>query len=166
MGRTPRRDEQAGILHAQNERITAASQPRRGGLRHHGLDDGGLQPPDLQRLFTGRTGHVRSIVAWRLSLLTALDLPWVADGHQRDGPQVREPVDNTLRELLLAERPALCRGGRPGRTARGAGAGGRGTVAAGPHCAATGLFTTAEKPPDVCRRAGTANAACPSVNGP
>jgi hypothetical protein len=28
-----------------------------------------------------------------LTLLTALDLPWVADGLQRDGPQVREPVD-------------------------------------------------------------------------
>jgi hypothetical protein len=37
-----------------------------------------------------------------LTLLTALDLPWVADGLQRDGPHVREPVDDVLRELLLA----------------------------------------------------------------
>jgi nicotinamide riboside kinase len=37
-----------------------------------------------------------------LTLLTALDLPWVADGHQRDGAHVREPVDRQLRELLLA----------------------------------------------------------------
>jgi nicotinamide riboside kinase len=35
-----------------------------------------------------------------LTLLTALDLPWVADGLQRDGPQVREPVDDRLRQLL------------------------------------------------------------------
>ncbi len=35
-----------------------------------------------------------------LTLLTALDLPWVADGLQRDGPQVREPVDTAVRELL------------------------------------------------------------------
>ena len=45
-------------------------------------------------------------VAWQrvhcdLTLLTALDLPWQADGLQRDGPQVRGPVDATLRELLL-----------------------------------------------------------------
>jgi nicotinamide riboside kinase len=38
-----------------------------------------------------------------LTLLMALDLPWVADGHQRDGPQVRQPVDCVLRELLLAQ---------------------------------------------------------------
>ena len=37
-----------------------------------------------------------------LSLLTALDLPWVADGLQRDGAHVREPVDTALRELLQA----------------------------------------------------------------
>ena len=37
-----------------------------------------------------------------LTLLTALDLPWVADGHQRDGEQVRAPVDTLLREWLLA----------------------------------------------------------------
>jgi len=36
-----------------------------------------------------------------LTLLTALDLPWQADGLQRDGPQVREPVDTALRELLI-----------------------------------------------------------------
>jgi hypothetical protein len=35
-----------------------------------------------------------------LTLLTALDLPWQADG-QRDGPHVREPIDNMIRELLV-----------------------------------------------------------------
>jgi nicotinamide riboside kinase len=35
-----------------------------------------------------------------LTLLTALDLPWVADGHQRDGPHVRMPVDATLHQWL------------------------------------------------------------------
>src|SRR6185436_17381413 len=35
-----------------------------------------------------------------LTLLTALDLPWQADGHQRDGPHVREPVDALLRTAL------------------------------------------------------------------
>lgn len=37
-----------------------------------------------------------------LTLLTALDLPWVADGLQRDGPHVREPVDRLVRERLVA----------------------------------------------------------------
>ena len=36
-----------------------------------------------------------------LTLLTALDLPWVPDGHQRDGPHVREPVDAHIREALM-----------------------------------------------------------------
>jgi nicotinamide riboside kinase len=36
-----------------------------------------------------------------LTLLTALDLPWQPDGLQRDGPQVREPVDERLRQLLM-----------------------------------------------------------------
>jgi nicotinamide riboside kinase len=34
------------------------------------------------------------------TLLTALDLPWVADGLQREGPQVREPVDGLIRSEL------------------------------------------------------------------
>ena len=35
-----------------------------------------------------------------LTLVTGLDLPWVADGLQRDGPHVREPVDALIREAL------------------------------------------------------------------
>lgn len=34
------------------------------------------------------------------TLLTGLDLPWVADGLQRDGPHVREPVDALVRAAL------------------------------------------------------------------
>jgi nicotinamide riboside kinase len=40
-----------------------------------------------------------------LTLVMALDLPWVADGLQRDGPHVREPVDRLLRAAL--QRGAL-----------------------------------------------------------
>ena len=35
-----------------------------------------------------------------LTLLTALDLPWVADGLQRDGPHVQAPIDATIRLAL------------------------------------------------------------------
>lgn len=101
-GRTPRRDEQAGILQAQNERIAAAA------ASHDVVvcDTTGLMTAVYSRLvFNDRSLDAPAIAQQRglaLSLLTALDLPWVADGHQRDGPQVREPVDNTLRELLRA----------------------------------------------------------------
>ncbi|MGZ5218350.1 MAG: AAA family ATPase, partial [Caldimonas sp.] len=35
-----------------------------------------------------------------LSLVTALDLPWQADGLQRDGAHVRTPVDELVRAAL------------------------------------------------------------------
>ena len=35
-----------------------------------------------------------------LTLLTALDLPWEADGLQRDGPHVQQPVDAAIRAAL------------------------------------------------------------------
>lgn len=35
-----------------------------------------------------------------LTLLTTLDLPWLADGHIRDGEHVREPVDARLRTVM------------------------------------------------------------------
>lgn len=52
-----------------------------------------------------------------LTLLTALDLPWVADGLQRDGPHVREPVDALIRRSLLhAQLPfAVVHGQGPAR---------------------------------------------------
>ena len=36
-----------------------------------------------------------------LTLLTALDLPWVRDGHQRDGAHVQPPVDAIVRRALV-----------------------------------------------------------------
>lgn len=35
-----------------------------------------------------------------ITLLMGLDIPWVADGIQRDGPHVREPVDAKIRAAL------------------------------------------------------------------
>ena len=35
-----------------------------------------------------------------LTLVTALDVPWQADGLQRDGEHVRSPVDALLRSAL------------------------------------------------------------------
>jgi nicotinamide riboside kinase len=38
--------------------------------------------------------------SYDITLLTGLDLPWVADGLQRDGAHVREPVDALIRAAL------------------------------------------------------------------
>ena len=40
--------------------------------------------------------------AYDLTLVTGLDLPWVADGIQRDGPAMQRRVNARLREVLQA----------------------------------------------------------------
>lgn len=107
-GRTPRADEQAGILQVQHEQIDAAA------ARHDWVvcDTTALMTAVYSRIVFGdasmdaRAGelHRRSVV---LTLLTALDLPWVADGLQRDGPQVRGPVDAALRQLMQQQGVAF-----------------------------------------------------------
>jgi nicotinamide riboside kinase len=103
-GRTPLAHEQGAILQAQHRRIEAAA------ARHDVVvcDTTALMTAVYSRLiFDDRSLDEVALALHRgmsLTLLTALDLPWVADGHQRDGEHVREPVDALLRELLLAHR--------------------------------------------------------------
>lgn len=104
-GRTPRIDEQRAIAQVQQERIAAAA------AAHDVVvaDTTALMVAVYSRLVFGD----RSLEAWAAAahaqsihhtLLTALDLPWVPDGLQRDGPHVQAPVDAMLRELLAAHR--------------------------------------------------------------
>jgi nicotinamide riboside kinase len=99
-GRTPRIDEQAAIALEQTRRIDVAAAT-------HDLviaDTTAVMTAVYSEKVFGDTGlyamaelaHARC----RLTLLTALDLPWQADGMQRDGPQVREPVDRLVRACL------------------------------------------------------------------
>lgn len=103
-GRTPAVHEQADIAAEQASRIDAAAAthdivvcdttPLMTAIYHrHVFDDGSLDD---------------FAVAWQrrctLTLLTALDLPWQADGHQRDGPHVRAPIDAAIREMLIGAR--------------------------------------------------------------
>lgn len=101
-GRTPRREEQRAILEAQDKRIAEAA----AGHAVVVCDTTALMTAVYSRVIFGdrslEAGAVQSHRAVSLSLLTALDLPWVADGHQRDGPHVQGPVDAALRELLQA----------------------------------------------------------------
>jgi nicotinamide riboside kinase len=102
-GRTPRADEQMDIAREHARRIAeAAAQPGVDVLLCDTtplmvavysdllFDDRSLEPVacDCQRQMDA-------------TLLTALDLPWVADGLQRDGPHVRGPVDALVRTRLL-----------------------------------------------------------------
>jgi len=99
-GRTPRRDEQHGILVEQHRRIEAAAAA-------HDIvvcDTTALMTHVYSSLLFDDDSLLEAAVvrhrAMAVTLLTALDLPWVADGHQRDGEHVRQPVDDRLRDLL------------------------------------------------------------------
>lgn len=99
-GRTPRADEQAAIARAQTQRIAEAA------AAHDVVvaDTSALMVAVYSRfLFDDASLLAPALAAqrgYRATLLTALDLPWVADGHLRDGPHVRAPVDALVRTAL------------------------------------------------------------------
>ena len=101
-GRTPRVDEQLALAQAQHARIAQAAASHAFVV----CDTTALMTAVYSRLIFGD----RSIEAWAvqaharvsLTLLTALDLPWVPDGLQRDGPHVQQQVDDALQALLQA----------------------------------------------------------------
>ena len=101
-GRTPRADEQHGIAGAQTAAIEHAA-------THNEVlvcDTTPLMTAVYSRLLFHDTSldvaAVRAHRGMALTLLTALDIEWASDGLQRDGPQVRAPVDACLRELMAA----------------------------------------------------------------
>ncbi len=120
-GRTPRRDEQADIARIQHARIDAAAQDHAVVL----CDTTALMTAAYSRLlFQDDSLLADALVQQRRmshTLLMALDIPWVADGLQRDGPQVRAPVDTLLRGWLVDHRlPFSVVGGQgPARLAAG-----------------------------------------------
>lgn len=100
--RTPRQDEQGAIADAQQRLIDTAA-------ASHDLvvcDTTPLMTAVYSAQVFGDHRLDAPALAWQrgfdLTLLTALDLPWVADGLQRDGAHVREPVDQRIRALLIA----------------------------------------------------------------
>lgn len=117
--RTPLRHEQAGIAAEQTRRIAAAA------LVHDVVvaDTTALQIAVYSDIVFGDRslydGALRAQASCEHTLLCALDLPWVADGLQRDGPHVREPVDALLRAALQrhARGYGVVGGQGPARTA-------------------------------------------------
>ncbi|KQW37056.1 AAA family ATPase [Rhizobacter sp. Root404] len=100
-GRTPRIDEQRSIAAEQMRRIAAAAAAHAVVI----ADTTALMIAVYSDQVFGDTSLYADAQAAHaqgcdLTLLTALDLPWQADGLQRDGPQVREPVDAKVRAAL------------------------------------------------------------------
>ena len=101
-GRTPLAHEQIAIAHAQAalaehateaDYLIADTSPLMTAIYSDVLfQDPSLYPFALQ--------HQRT---YQHTLVTGLDLPWQADGIQRDGPAMRERVDARLRDVLQRE---------------------------------------------------------------
>lgn len=114
-GRTPEVHEQVGIAGEQTRRIAEAAQA-------HDIviaDTTALMIAVYsEHVFGDRSLYAEAETTQRgyaLTLLTALDLPWLPDGLQRDGPQVREPVTAQV-------RASLARAGVPYSVVSGSGA--------------------------------------------
>ncbi|WP_310384856.1 ATP-binding protein [Roseateles sp.] len=100
-GRTPSAAEQSAIAATQTAQIDAAA-------TLHDIvicDTTALMTAVYSQYLFNDSSLLADAQAFHrrcaLTLLTALDLPWMADGLQRDGPQVRGPVDALIRAALL-----------------------------------------------------------------
>lgn len=106
-GRTPRPEEQALIVQTQlDHEAQALAQARQRGCTHVFCDTAPLLTAiysdfifaDQTLYARARTLHTR----YALTLALAPDLPWQADGLQRDGAHVRAPIQILLERELLA----------------------------------------------------------------
>lgn len=154
-GRTPQRNEQPGIAREQTRRIEGAA-------ADHDIviaDTSALMIAVYSELVFADPGlyasALRAHAGYTLVLLTALDLPWQADGLQRDGVHVQGPVDALLRK-------ALAQAGLPFSVACGAGPQRQANaLAAARHALALAADSSAEPAPArwkwVCERCGDAD---------
>ncbi len=115
-GRTPQRHEQMAIAQQQADAahpvahqspdtwLLSDTTPLMTAIYSHLLFDD-------ERLYPMALAHQ---TLYDITLVMGLDLPWVPDGLQRDGPQVRGPIDTLVRQ-------ALERSGTPYRVVYGQG---------------------------------------------
>ena len=100
-GRTPQSHEQLTIAHAQAQRALQA--PACDVLLG---DTTPLMTAIYSEIVLGDSSLFPFALAhhalYDLTLVTGLDLPWVADGIQRDGTDMQRRVDARLREVLQA----------------------------------------------------------------
>ena len=106
-GRTPLAHEQIAIAQAQ------------AALEEHAADADYLiadTSPLMTAVYSDVLFQDSSLYPFALShqriyqhtLVAGLDLPWQADGIQRDGPDMRQRVDARLRDVLHREGLAFC----------------------------------------------------------
>ena len=101
-GRTPQRHEQMAIAEQQAQAAQPTGQPAPDTWL---LSDTTplMTAVYSQLLFDDESLYPMALAhqaLYDITLVTGLDLPWVADGLQRDGPQVRGPVDTLVRQAL------------------------------------------------------------------
>jgi len=98
-GRTPLREEQYAIACEQARRVSGMA------TCDIVISD---TTPLMTAVYSEALFNDHSILSFALehhvvydkTLVMGLDLPWIADGHQRDGPHSREPIDALLRDAL------------------------------------------------------------------
>ena len=99
--RTPQASEQSAIAHEQARRVNASTDA---ATAYTIADTTALMIAVYSELLFDDTSlyefAMRHQRVYDLTLLTGLDLPWVADGLQRDGPHVRPDVDRLVRRAL------------------------------------------------------------------
>jgi nicotinamide riboside kinase len=98
--RTPRPEEQMAIAQEQERRVDEALAQAQVVI----ADTTALMVAIYSAILFEDHSLVRFALerqgGYGVTLVTGLDLPWVADGLQRDGPHVRSPIDAQVRELL------------------------------------------------------------------
>ncbi len=99
-GRTPRPEEQLPIAQEQERRVDDAC-----ASADIVITDTTAVMVAVYSAMLFQDGSLRQFAQERqrrydLTLLTGLDIEWVADGLQRDGPHVRGPVDAQVRQEL------------------------------------------------------------------
>lgn len=99
-GRTPRPEEQLPIAQEQERRVDEAA-----GRAEIVISDTTALMVAIYSAMLFEDGTLYRFAldrqrSYDFTLLTGLDLPWVADGLQRDGAHVREPVDALIRAAL------------------------------------------------------------------
>lgn len=103
--RTPRREEQAGIMHAQAQREDAALQRAQAMGQPYVFCDASTL---MTAVYSAYVFGDQSLFApaeqlhrrYGLTLLLNNDLEWQANGIQRDGPHVRAPVFRLIHQQL------------------------------------------------------------------
>lgn len=108
-GRTPTEQEQAGILRAQVAAEAFAEQTARSAGKSWVIGDPAALMTAVYSIayFEDRSlldEAVEHQSSYALTIWCDIDLPWQADGDQRDGPHERERVHRVIADVVASEQ--------------------------------------------------------------